>query len=54
MTQKYWDMVNACESHEDIQKVQEIIANADAIDVDTFNDMMMALSFISRELYHQH
>lgn len=50
--EKYWRMVNNCENHADIQRVIEIITNADEIDVETYNEMMRALSFISRELYH--
>lgn len=50
---KYWDMVNNCETHEDIARVEKIITEAKEVDVDTFNDLMMALSYISRELYRK-
>jgi len=50
----YWDMVNKCESLEDIYRVKEIITQADEIDIETYDDMMNALAFISREINHRH
>ena len=50
---KYWDMVNKCESHEDIRRVERIITDAECIDIDTYDDMMNALAYISRELYRE-
>lgn len=48
--QQYWNMVNNCETREDVAKTQKELNGSD-LDCEVYNDMMMALSQISRELY---
>lgn len=49
----YWDIVNGCETREDIATAEKLLREAKDIDNDEYNDMMLALSYISRELYHR-
>jgi len=45
-----WYLVNNCQSHENIAFAEKCIMASD-VDNDTYNDLMMSLSFISRDLY---
>ena len=47
-----WDEVNNANTREDIMEAESLIQQAD-ISVDDYNDLMMALSQISRELYRR-
>ena len=48
--EKAWEMVNNAESRNDITKAEAFI-RANIKDNDEFDELMMALSFKSRELY---
>lgn len=43
-------IVNNADTHEAVAKAEKILKESD-IDNDSYNDMMMTLSYISRELY---
>lgn len=49
---KLWDMVNNAKTHEDVEEVKRVIEGAE-IDNDMYDDLMEALSYISRELYRE-
>jgi len=45
-----WNLVNNCQSHEGVAFAEKCIKDSD-VDNDTYNDLMMALTYISRDLY---
>lgn len=51
MIQKLWDIVNAANT---IDEIEDAIVNIKATDVDneTYDELMNALAFKSREAYH--
>ena len=49
---KLWDMVNACQTVGDCTKAEMVIRNSD-VDNETYDDLMMAVSYICREAYHR-
>ena len=54
MLKKLWEMVNSSETIEDVAKTEKVIRSAgDSITNDEFDELMMALSYISRECYHR-
>lgn len=48
-----WAFVNRADTHEKIQIAADFITKLDYLDIDVYGDMMDALAFKSRELYHQ-
>ena len=50
--QELWAFVNRADTHERIEIAKNFLAGLDYLSTDTFDDMMMALAFTSRELYH--
>lgn len=50
--QQLWDMVNSADTFDKLHTAEKAVYKHTK-DVDTFDDMMSALSFISRELYRQ-
>lgn len=50
--QNLWNMVNSCETHEDIQKAIKVLDHAD-IDADRYDELMDSLAYLSRELYRR-
>lgn len=51
--QELWKFISRADTHEKVQKAEQFITKLDYLDFDTWNDMMIALSQISRELYRQ-
>lgn len=49
----YWDIVNECRTHEDVARAEKVLKEAKDIDNEEYNDLMMSLAYISRELYHR-
>ena len=47
---KFWDMVNNCSTLDAVNTAEKALIESD-LDNETYNDLMMALSYISRELY---
>lgn len=47
---KLWGMVNNVRTHHDIRNAEEAIRKSD-VDNETFDDLMNALAYQSRELY---
>ena len=50
MEQKLWDLVNACETVADCNAAEKAIRASD-VDNETFDELMMSVSFIYREAY---
>lgn len=50
--QQLWDMISRIDSHEKVQIAIAFLDKQDDLDFDTYDDMMNAIAFISRELYH--
>ena len=48
-----WAFVNRADTHEKIQIADDFLSKLDYLDIDVYNDMMDALAYKSRELYHQ-
>lgn len=51
--QELWKFISRADTHEKVQTAEQFIAKLDYLDFDTWNDMMIALSQINRELYRQ-
>lgn len=49
--QELWGLVNRADSHEKIAVAADFLTKLDYLDVDTYDEMMVALSWKSRELY---
>lgn len=47
-----WDLVNRANTHERVQRAEEFLTHLDGLSVELYNELMMTLAFISRELYH--
>lgn len=47
-----WDLVNGCETHDDIREAVAIINRAN-LDIDLHDELMDALAYLSRELYRR-
>lgn len=52
MLTKLWDMVNSAETLDQVKEAEIAIRESDVNNED-FDDLMMALSYISRECYHR-
>jgi len=52
MLKKLWNMVNRAETRQAVNDAEKAIKEAD-INNDDYDELMMALSYISRELYHR-
>ena len=50
MIEKLWNMVNSAKNLNDV-KIAELEINKSDIDNKEYDELMMALSYISRELY---
>lgn len=50
--QQLWDMVNSADTFDKIHAAEKAV-HEHTQDIDTFDDMMMALSYTSRDLYRQ-
>lgn len=48
-----WAFVNRADTHEKIQIASDFLTKLEHLDVDVYDDMMNALAYKSRELYHQ-
>lgn len=48
-----WAFVNRADTHERIQQAADFLTGIAYLDVDTYDDMMDALAFKSRELYRE-
>ena len=48
-----WAFVNRADTHEKIQIADDFLSKLDYLDIDVYHDMMNALAYKSRELYHQ-
>jgi len=48
-----WAFVNRADTHEKIQIAADFITKQEYLDIDVYNDMMDALAYLSRELYHR-
>ena len=46
-----YSFISRADTHEKVETARKLITSLDYLDTDTYDDMMMALSFISRELY---
>jgi hypothetical protein len=54
MLEKLWKMVNTSTTLEDVFETEKAIREAgDNITYDEFDELMMALMYISRECYHR-
>ena len=53
MLQKLWDMVNGVETLNAVKKAEKVLMECKEISNDDFDELMMALSYISRELYRR-
>jgi hypothetical protein len=51
LVKKAWDLVNGVETRQDVIKAEAFIRE-NVKNNDDFDDLMMALTFQSRELYH--
>jgi len=51
--QELWAFVNRANTHEKIQIAADFITRQEYLDIDVYDDMMDALAFKSRELYHR-
>lgn len=51
--EELWAFVNRAETHEQIRQADAFLSKLDYLDADTFDDMMDALAYKSRELYHR-
>lgn len=47
-----WSFVNRANSIDKIQIASDFISKLDYLNIDVYHDMMNALAFKSRELYH--
>ena len=48
-----WAFVNRADTHEKIQIASDFLTKLDYLDIDVYDNMMNALAYKSRELYHQ-
>lgn len=48
-----WAFVNRADTHEKIQIASDFLTKLDYLDIDVYDEMMNALAYKSRELYHQ-
>ena len=48
--QGFWDMVNDCSTLDAVKTAEKALTESD-LDNETYNELMMALSYISRELH---
>ncbi len=46
-----WEMVNRCDSHEKIAIAEKWLMAAN-ITIEQFDELMISLAYLSRELYH--
>ena len=46
-----WAFINRIDSHEKVEIAADFITKQEYLDIDTYNDMMDAIAFISRDLY---
>ena len=51
--QKYWDMVNSANTHQKIEEARISIMKDDELSWEDYDNLMMALSSLSRDLYRQ-
>jgi hypothetical protein len=51
-TQELWDVVNKADTLDEIQDAEKIVNASDA-DIDTYDDLMNALAYKTREWYHE-
>lgn len=47
-----WAFVNRADTLEKIQIASDFLTNLDGLSIELYNDLMVALSFKSRELYN--
>ena len=45
--------ISRADTHEKVETARAFISKLDYLDIDVYDDMMDALAYISRELYHQ-
>ena len=45
--------ISRADTHEKVEIARAFITKLDYLDIDVYDDMMSALAYISRELYHQ-
>ena len=46
-----WEFIGRADTHKKVRVAEDFITGLDYLDFDVWNDMMIALSQISRELY---
>jgi hypothetical protein len=51
LNEALWNMVNRCCTREQVATAEKVLKDSD-IDNELYDDLMRALSYISRELYH--
>ncbi len=49
--QDLWDLICSVDSFKELHRVEDLVATADFLSLDTYDNMMNALAFISRDLY---
>lgn len=48
-----WAFVSRADTHDRVRIADEFLTNLSGLDVELYNELMDALAYISRELYHQ-
>ena len=46
-----WDIANGCETLADVARAEKIFRNEPGLSNDEFDELMMTVNYISRELY---
>ena len=47
-----WAFVNRADTHEKIQIAEDFLTNLDGLSIELYDELMLALSYTSRELYN--
>ena len=48
-----WDFVNRADTHERVEIAIDFLTHLDGLSIELYDDLMNALAYISRELYHE-
>jgi len=49
----YWHMVNSCSNLDEMKTAEMTLSKAEGLDNDEYNELMMALSYLTMEAYRQ-
>ena len=50
--QQFLAFVNRCDTHEKIRIAEDFLTHLDGLSIELYDELMVALSYISRELYN--